>query len=246
MNTFQKVTILVAFMSIYSIHFVEANTDRVVREAQKNEVENENQDAISRWSREDHDVLKPMTVKRAVPLSPISNASFQSGASRSPASAPLNEASRENNRGPAALVATVSPTENGVQAKTWARTLRKKKIYQEVAIIANDLGFFPSTIFVTQGVPVKLFVTGASVKSQCFMLDAFGVRRQIHSQKIEEVMFTPEQSGSFVFSCPMNGAKGTLLVKDFEVGRLPASVSVQKEEASDERNESEEGSSFEK
>jgi hypothetical protein len=66
-------------------------------------------------------------------------------------------------------------------ANTIVRTMREKKAHQEAAVIVNDLGFFPSTLFVTRGVPVRLFVTGASQKSQCLIIDAFGVRRQIKS-----------------------------------------------------------------
>ena len=105
------------------------------------------------------------------------------------------------------------------------RAANKQKAYQETAIIANDQGFFPSTVFVTQGIPVRMFVTGASVKSQCLIMDSFGIRRQIKSQKIEEISFTPETPGIYTFSCPMNGARGTVVVKEIDVGgRLPASA----------------------
>lgn len=85
---------------------------------------------------------------------------------------------------------------------------------QEVALIAGDLGFFPKTIFVTQDIPVRLFVTGASKKSLCFMQDLFRIRRQVRSQKIEEITFTPNAVGQFRFYCPINGMEGTLLVKE--------------------------------
>jgi plastocyanin domain-containing protein len=94
-------------------------------------------------------------------------------------------------------------------------------------LIATDQGFFPSTVFVTQGIPVRLFVTGASAKSQCFIMDAFGVRRQIKSQKLEEISFVPETAGTYVFTCPMNGARGAVVVKELDVGsRVPAAAEV--------------------
>ena len=85
---------------------------------------------------------------------------------------------------------------------------------QELALIAGDLGFFPKTLFVTRDVPVKLFVTGASKKPLCMMMDSFQVRKQIRSHKVEEVDFTPSAAGMFRFYCPINGMEGTLYVKD--------------------------------
>jgi hypothetical protein len=85
---------------------------------------------------------------------------------------------------------------------------------QEVALIASDLGFFPRTIFITRDIPVRLFVTGSSKKSLCIMMDFFQIRRQVRSQKIEEITFTPPAAGQFRFYCPINGMEGTLLVKE--------------------------------
>ena len=77
---------------------------------------------------------------------------------------------------------------------------------------------------------MRVFLTGASQHSQCFMVDAYNIRRQVRSEKIEEINFTPDQSGTFSFSCPMNGAKGTFVVKELDLGRLPASVQVSRTE----------------
>lgn len=85
---------------------------------------------------------------------------------------------------------------------------------QEIALIAGDLGFFPKNIIVTRDIPVKIFVTGASKKALCLMMDSFQIRKQIRSQRIEEVDFIPNSSGQFRFYCPVNGMEGTLLVKD--------------------------------
>lgn len=100
--------------------------------------------------------------------------------------------------------ANVNPTPN---------TLSRTGI-QEVALIAGDLGFFPKTIFVSRNIPVKLFITGASKKSLCFMIDFFQIRRQIRAEKIEEISFTPSTPGQYRFYCPINGMEGTLLVKE--------------------------------
>jgi plastocyanin len=90
-----------------------------------------------------------------------------------------------------------------------------RKGVQEVAIIASDLGYFPKTIFVSRDVPVRMFVTGSSKNTLCIMMDSFQVRKQIRSQKIEEITFTPSAPGKYRFYCPVNGMEGSLVVKEF-------------------------------
>ena len=85
---------------------------------------------------------------------------------------------------------------------------------QEIAIIASDLGFFPKTVFVTRDIPVRLFITGASKKPLCMMLDQFNVRKQLKSQQVEEVSFTPTEPGQYRFYCPINGSEGSIFVKE--------------------------------
>ena len=95
-----------------------------------------------------------------------------------------------------------------------ADPVARRKGVQEVSIIAGDLGFFPKTIFVSRDVPVRLFVTGASKGSLCIMMDTFNVRKQIRSNKIEEITFVPNQPGTYRFYCPVNGSEGTMVVKE--------------------------------
>ena len=122
---------------------------------------------------------------------------------RSPASAPAAGSNdRITHRASNAVTAPVGSTRrNGVQ---------------EIALIAGDLGFFPRTVFVTRDIPVRMFVTGASKNSLCILMDSFQVRKQVKSQKIEEVSFTPTQPGKFRFYCPINGAEGFMVVREFE------------------------------
>jgi plastocyanin len=89
-----------------------------------------------------------------------------------------------------------------------------QKGVQEVAVIASDHGYFPKTIFVSRDVPVRIFVTGASRNTLCFMMDSFQVRRQIRAQKIEEITFTASVPGKYRFYCPVNGMEGTIVVKE--------------------------------
>ncbi len=92
--------------------------------------------------------------------------------------------------------------------------IARRKGIQEVSIIAGDLGFFPKTIFVSRDVPVRLFVTGASKGSLCIMMDSFNVRKQVRANKIEEILFVPNQPGTFRYYCPVNGSEGTMVVKE--------------------------------
>lgn len=181
--------------------------------------ENENQDSISRFGK------KPNFESRA-PLAkvvaPIEMSSFEAtSASRAPAS--------EGSRAPAADSVVAKEVATGATEKTVVNHLKKMKATQEVALIANDLGFFPSTLFVTQGIPVRLFITGASKTSQCFIFETKEVRRQIQNQKIEEVNFTLDEPGTYTFNCPINGAQGTVVVRELDfVARMPASEPSEK------------------
>jgi hypothetical protein len=180
--------------------------------------EDENEDAVSRFGS-----FKAEAGGHAdLVLHPISESSFDSDPGRAPASI--------GSRGPAAVkTSTVKIQSSDAHAskRSIVRKANQGKAFQEVAIIAKDTGFYPSTLFLTQGIGVRIYLTGASQKAQCFMLDSYGIRRQISSRKVEEVVFTPDHAGTFTFHCPMNGAKGTLVVKELEIGeRVPASVSV--------------------
>lgn len=181
--------------------------------------ENENADATAKWGQSLHH-RNQVEYKRVTKVTPISESSFAHETNRAPAS----------QRGPAALPEQqpqVQPADQALPPQAMIREAKKSKAYQETAVIANDQGFFPSTVFVTQGIPVRLFVTGASAKSNCFIMDSFGVRRQIRSQRIEEISFTPETPGTYTFTCPMNGARGAVVVKEIDVGyRVPASTQV--------------------
>jgi hypothetical protein len=189
--------------------------------------QNEAVDAIVRFGEYRENRKKVQAEVRT--LSPIDDQSYESMTNPNRAPASVGDSARgpagSSSTEPAAVVQLASDRQ--LPASTLVRNLKNRKAVQEVSVIVTDLGFFPSTLFVTQGIPVRLYVTGASKKSQCIMMDAFGVRRQIQNQKIEEITFTPEESGTFAFSCPMNGARGALLVKELEVGRMPANVKLE-------------------
>lgn len=85
---------------------------------------------------------------------------------------------------------------------------------QEIAVIANDLGFFPKTLFVNPDVPVRLYVTSSSKQSLCIIMDSFQIRRQVKAMRVEEIAFTPSTPGKFRFYCPVNGMEGSVVVRE--------------------------------
>jgi hypothetical protein len=183
--------------------------------------QDENQDAVSRFGGPETGSVEETEVRAAMKsrqLPPISDSSFESAPDRVPASAPPAPS-----RSPAGSVKIVA-SETSAHPESVVRKAVRNRAIQEVAVIANDTGFYPSTVFLTRGIGARVFITGASKKSQCFMADSFGIRRQVRSQRVEEVTFTPDHAGTFAFHCPMNGARGRFVVKELELqARVPAS-----------------------
>ena len=84
---------------------------------------------------------------------------------------------------------------------------------QEISLIVSDYGYFPKRIFVTQNVPVKIYMTTPSKNTLCFMLDNWGVKKGVNPGKVDEVSFTPVDSGDFRFYCPVKSIEGMLTVR---------------------------------
>lgn len=106
---------------------------------------------------------------------------------------------------------------------------------QEFSVIANDLGFWPKTFFVTENIPVRLYVTGASKNTLCIMLDTFDVKKQVQSAKVEEITFTPRTPGRYRFYCPVNGMEGEMIVREMNIpdpdAEKKCQAAIQKAEA---------------
>lgn len=85
---------------------------------------------------------------------------------------------------------------------------------QEFSVIVSDYGYFPNRIFVTQNVPVKIYMTTPSKNTLCFMIDSWGVKKGITPGKIDEVSFVPRDAGNFRFYCPVKSIEGTLTVRE--------------------------------
>jgi plastocyanin len=142
------------------------------------------------------------------------------GASRSPAGLQFADGvsqAREGSTRPRSMLSVSSAPKalsEPIEATTSSLVASRKGV-QEVAIIASDLGYFPKTVFVSRDVPVRMFVTSSSKNTLCIMMDSFTIRKQVRSQKIEEITFTPNVPGKYRFYCPVNGMEGTMVVKEF-------------------------------
>lgn len=90
----------------------------------------------------------------------------------------------------------------------------KAGMYQEVSLIVSDSGYYPSRIFVTPNIPVKMYMSTTSKSTLCFMIDNWGVKKGVTPGKVEEIMFIPERPGNYRFYCPVKGIEGTLTVRE--------------------------------
>ncbi|MEW6055293.1 MAG: cupredoxin domain-containing protein [Bdellovibrionota bacterium] len=88
---------------------------------------------------------------------------------------------------------------------------------QEVSVIVSDYGYFPQRIFVTQNVPVRLYLTTPSKNTLCLMSDGLNVKKGVAPGKVEEVRFIPEQPGDYKFYCPVKSIEGMITVREMPV-----------------------------
>lgn len=85
---------------------------------------------------------------------------------------------------------------------------------QEFAIVATDTGYLPSKIFVRRNIPVKLYLTSASARKLCFMMDDFSMRKGVSNQSVEQLSFLPTKPGQYRFYCPVQEIEGQVIVRD--------------------------------
>lgn len=147
------------------------------------------------------------------PLSQIQSID-EEGGTRAPASVVVNQDAPRDRKKIERVEQRVLEQDEIPKLPEMDALISKRKGIQELSLIAGDLGYFPKTLFVTRDVPVRLFVTGSSKNALCLMLDSFQIRKQVRSNKIEEITFTPNQPGRYRFYCPVNGMEGTLIVKE--------------------------------
>lgn len=90
---------------------------------------------------------------------------------------------------------------------------------QEVTIAVRG-GYDPAEVRVRKGTPVRL-VFDRQETSSCseeVVLPAFGIRRFLPAHRKTVVEFTPEETGSYEFTCGMSMLRGRLTVVNGKEG----------------------------
>lgn len=84
---------------------------------------------------------------------------------------------------------------------------------QEV-LIRVDGGYSPATVQVEAGRPVRLSFERADTSgcSEEVVLPHFGIRRFLPTGAVTSVQFTPDQTGTFEFTCGMGMLRGRIVV----------------------------------
>ena len=84
---------------------------------------------------------------------------------------------------------------------------------QKVTLSAKNLNYYPNTITVKSGEPVRIYldesVTGCL---RSFTIREFGVAKYLRTPS-DYVEFTPTKKGTFGFACSMGMGTGTLKVE---------------------------------
>ena len=85
--------------------------------------------------------------------------------------------------------------------------------FQRVVIGVKNLNYYPNTITVKSGTPVRIYldksVTGCL---RSFTIRDFGIAKNLKTPS-DYVEFTPNKKGSFSFACSMGMGTGTLVVE---------------------------------
>ncbi|MBS3070860.1 cupredoxin domain-containing protein [Candidatus Pacearchaeota archaeon] len=85
--------------------------------------------------------------------------------------------------------------------------------FQKVVIGMKGFNYYPNTITVKEGIPVRIYLDESVVGClRSFTIPEFGVAKYLKTQE-DYVEFTPNKKGTFKFACSMNMGTGTLIVE---------------------------------
>ena len=85
--------------------------------------------------------------------------------------------------------------------------------FQKVVIGVENLNYYPNTITVQSGIPVRIYLDeSVSGCLRSFTIRDFGVAKYLKAPN-DYVEFTPNKKGSFRFACSMGMGTGTLIVE---------------------------------
>lgn len=83
---------------------------------------------------------------------------------------------------------------------------------QELSVIVDENGFSPREFVVTEGIPVRLFLTTTLQQPSCFIVNEWNIQKGIQPGQKVEVSFVPRinpgNSKQFRFYCPIQAQSG--------------------------------------
>ncbi len=90
---------------------------------------------------------------------------------------------------------------------------------QEVTVVVRG-GYDPAEVRVRKGSPVRLVFDRQETSgcSEEVVIPEFGIRRFLPAHRKTAVEFTPEEPGTYEFTCGMSMLRGRLTVEDEEEG----------------------------
>lgn len=80
--------------------------------------------------------------------------------------------------------------------------------HREVAVIADEEGFYPDTLVVFKGEKITLFLTGAGVNESCFIMDEGKIFLGVKKGEVKKLELVFNSKGRFPFYCPKGKVKG--------------------------------------
>ncbi|MGV8130956.1 MAG: cupredoxin domain-containing protein [Candidatus Pacearchaeota archaeon] len=84
---------------------------------------------------------------------------------------------------------------------------------QEVTLSLKDYNYYPNTLKVKSGIPVRIYLDSSVVGClRSFTVNEFGVNEYLATTE-DYVEFTPDKTGNFAFACSMNMGTGALIVE---------------------------------
>lgn len=90
---------------------------------------------------------------------------------------------------------------------------------QEITVRVSG-GYDPANVHVKRGTPVRLIFDRQETSScsEEVVIPDFGIRKFLPAHKQTSVEFTPEEAGSYEFTCGMGMLRGRLTVEDEKEG----------------------------
>lgn len=195
-------------LRVFQVHAAEIDNDEAYSEEVADDSDDEQASIIDDSERLEIRLSRPEEAQERIAES---KDELVPGAERLATKDPELPAIPEANR---SIASELKTTQNIPKLEPDPGSLKTRVGTQEVSLIVTDTGFFPSRIFVTQNVPVKLFLTAPANKTLCFMVDSFGIRKGVIPGKVEEITFTASEPGNYRFYCPVTSIEGTITVRD--------------------------------